>query len=92
VGSRQLSGCSERTKDQDTQPLVFVEVGNRSRIHERTISLRFLGKILRFLRLEVFMDFLEGGAAFYQAFLLSPLQCIVTHLINCKRLREFEEI
>jgi hypothetical protein len=41
------------------------------------------------------MDFLnhrEGGVVFYQVFLLSPLQCTVTHYRNCKRLREFEEI
>ena len=39
------------------------------------------------------MDFLnhrEGGVALYQFFLLSPLQCKVTHYRNCKRLREFE--
>ncbi len=39
------------------------------------------------------MDFLnhrEGGLVFYQVFFLSPLQCIVTHYRNCKRLREFE--
>jgi hypothetical protein len=29
---------------------------------------------------------------FYQVFLLSPLQCTVTHNKNCKRLRKFEEI
>jgi hypothetical protein len=28
----------------------------------------------------------------YQFFLLSPLQCTVTHYRNCKRLDEFEEI
>ncbi len=41
------------------------------------------------------MDFLkhgEGGVVFYQVFLLSPLQCTVTHYRNCKRLHEFEEI
>ncbi len=49
---------------------------------ERTLSLGFLGIIFRVLRLVVF----------YQVFLLSPLQCTVMHCINCKRLREFEEI
>jgi hypothetical protein len=41
------------------------------------------------------MDFLnqkEGCMVFYQVFLLSPLQCTVTHYKNCKRLREFEDI
>ncbi len=41
------------------------------------------------------MDFLnhrKGGMVFYQVFLLSPLQCTVTEVKNCKRLREFEEI
>jgi hypothetical protein len=32
------------------------------------------------------------GVVFYQAFLLSPLQCTVMHHRNCKRLLEFEEI
>jgi hypothetical protein len=47
--------------------------------------------LLRVFRLEVSgMDFLnhrKGG----MVFLLSPLQCTVTHYRNCKRLREFEE-
>ncbi len=41
------------------------------------------------------MDFLnhgEGGVVFYQVFLRSPLQCILTDCRNCKRLREFEGI
>ncbi len=41
------------------------------------------------------MDFLnhrEGDVVSYQVFLLSPVQCSVTHSENCKRLREFEEI
>jgi hypothetical protein len=50
----------------------------RSRLHERTISLRFLGIILRVLRLEVFcIDFLyhrEGGMVSYPVFFLSSLQ------------------
>jgi hypothetical protein len=49
----------------------------RSQIHEGTISLRFLGIIVRVLRLEVSVDFLnheEGGMVFYQVFLLSPFQ------------------
>ncbi len=48
------------------------------RIHERTISVRFLCIILRVLRLEVSVWISEtigkGGVVFYQAFLLSPLQ------------------
>ncbi len=42
------------------------------------------------------MDFLyhrEGGMVFYQVFLLSPLQCMVTEPVEIgKRLCEFEEI
>jgi hypothetical protein len=53
----------------------------RSRIHERTISLSFLGIILRNLRLLSFcMEHRKGGLVFYQVFLLSPLQCTVTEL------------
>jgi hypothetical protein len=45
--------------------------------------MRFLGIILKVLRLEVsvYMGFLtrrEAGMVFYQVFLLSPLQCTVT--------------
>ncbi len=51
---------------------------NRSRIHEQTISLRFLGIILGGLRVEVsvwiFLNHRERGMVFYQVFLLSPLQ------------------
>ena len=53
------------------------EVGTRSRIHERTISLRFLSIILRVFRLEVsvwFVNRWEGGMIFYQVFLVSPWQ------------------
>ncbi len=32
------------------------------------------------------------SVVFNQVFLLSPLQCIVPHCRNCKRLHEFEEI
>jgi hypothetical protein len=39
-----------------------------------------------------FLNHWEGGVVCYQVFLLSPLQCTVTHYKNCKRLREFEEI
>ncbi len=61
-----------------------------SRIHERTIPLRFLGIILRVLRVEVSVWISKtigkgGGMVFYQVFLLSPLQCTVTEL---KKLRE----
>ncbi len=56
----------------------------KNRIHEHTISLKFLGIILRVLRLEVcVMDFInhrEGGMVFYQVFLHSPLQCTVSEL------------
>jgi hypothetical protein len=41
------------------------------------------------------MDFLnhkEVGLVFYQVFLLSHLECSVTHHRNCKRLRESEEV
>ncbi len=41
------------------------------------------------------MDFLnprKGGMIFYKFFLLSPLQCTVTHYRDCKGLREFEKI
>ncbi len=41
------------------------------------------------------MDFLnprKGGMVFYKFFLLSPLQCTVTHYRDCKGLSEFEEI
>ncbi len=40
------------------------------------------------------MDFLnhrKGGVVLNKFFLLSPLQCKVTHYRNCKRLCEFEE-
>jgi hypothetical protein len=53
------------------------EQQSRSRIHERTISLRFLGIIWRVLRdLRILYGFLkqrEGGMVFYPVFLLSPL-------------------
>jgi hypothetical protein len=39
-----------------------------------------------------FRNHRERDMVFYQVFLLSPLQCTVTELRNCKRLREFEEI
>ncbi len=39
-----------------------------------------------------FLKHREGGVVFYQVFLLSPLQCTVTHYKTCKRLREFKEI
>jgi hypothetical protein len=56
--------------------------------------MRFLGIVLRILRLEVSVCFLnhrEEGAVLYQVYLLSPLQS-VTHCRNCKRFREFIEI
>jgi hypothetical protein len=51
----------------------------RSRIHERTLSLEFLGMILRVLRfLDGFLKpYREGHMVFYQVFLLSLLQCTV---------------
>jgi hypothetical protein len=39
-----------------------------------------------------FLNHRERGMVFYQVFLLSPLQCTVTHYRISKRLREFEEI
>jgi hypothetical protein len=56
--------------------LLLMTVKEKNRTHESTISLRFLEIILRFLRLEVCIGFLnhrEGGMVFYQVFLLSPL-------------------
>jgi hypothetical protein len=65
------------------------------RIHERTFSLRFLGIILRVLKLEVSVWISQtigmGVWFFIRGFLLSPLQCTVTAL-ETKRLREFEEV
>jgi hypothetical protein len=50
----------------------------RSQIHDHTISLRFLGIILRVLRREVSvwisLNHREEGMVFYQVFLLSTLQ------------------
>jgi hypothetical protein len=79
---------------------------SRSRIHERTILLRFLGIILRVLRLEVpvwISETIGKGAWFSIRFSSCPLQCTVTELYKyvrglsefeeiCKRLCEFEEI
>ncbi len=61
----------------------------RSRIHERTITLRLLGIILRGLRLEVSVwisKFIGKGVRFSIRFSSLLLYR------NCKRLREFEEI
>ncbi len=69
---------------------------SRSRIHEHTISLRFLEKIWRVLRLEVsewfFYNHREGGMVSirFSSFLLFSLQKL--NWRNCKRLQEFEEI
>ncbi len=52
----------------------------RSRIHDLTILLRFLGIILRVLRLMGFLNHMEGGMVLYQVFLNSPLQYTVTEL------------
>ncbi len=40
------------------------------------------------------LNYSKGGDIVFrfQVFLLSPLQCTVTHCGNCKRLSEFEEI
>jgi hypothetical protein len=65
-GSRHATSC-----------LVFVEVGNRSRIHERPISLRSLGIILRFLRLEDSVWISWNGVRFpirFSPFLLYSVQ------------------
>ncbi len=72
-----------------------VKILNRSRIHEHTIFLRFLGIILRISDLRFLYGFLnkEGGMVFYQVFLLSPLQCTVTFTIEMhKTFLDFEEI
>ncbi len=61
----------------------------RSRIHERTITLRLLGIILRGLRLEVSVwisKTIGKGVWFYIRF------SSVLLYRNCKRLRVFEEI
>ncbi len=58
----------------DKEPFSWY-VQYRSEIHELIISLRFLGIILRVLRLEV--SLWAGGLVFYQVFLISPLQCRV---------------
>jgi hypothetical protein len=39
-----------------------------------------------------FLNHMEGGVVFWQVFLLSSLQCTITHSRNSKRLRDFEEI
>jgi hypothetical protein len=39
-----------------------------------------------------FLNHMDGSVVFQQAFLLSPLQCTVTHCRNCKSFLEFEEI
>ncbi len=68
---------------------------NWSRIHQHTISSRFMGIILRVLQTwgfsMVFLNQRKGAVVFYQFFLLSHWQCTVTKCRNCKRLREFEE-
>ncbi len=67
----------------------------RSRIHEGTISLRFLGIILRVLRLKVSAWSSETAgkrvwfSIRFSSFLYSVQQL---NCRNCKRLREFEEI
>jgi hypothetical protein len=70
-----------------------------SRVHERTISFRFLGIILRVLRLEVsvWMDFLNHREEELYVFLSGfppfsfySIQQLTSR--NCKRLRDFEEI
>jgi hypothetical protein len=69
--------------------LLVVMIGYRTRIHERTITLRFLGIILRVLRLEVsvWISYTIGKGVWFSirfsSFLLYR---------NCKRLREFVEI
>jgi hypothetical protein len=51
-----------------------------------------MGIILRVLRLEVsvLISYTLGKGVWF-FFLLSPLQCTVTHYRNCKRLHEFEK-
>jgi hypothetical protein len=59
--------------------------------------LRFLGILLRFLRLEVsvwFLNHREGGLVFYQVYINSTVEiCNRLHEFKeiCKRFREFEE-
>jgi hypothetical protein len=57
---------------------IYKNNNNNKEKMSNTVLMRFLGIILRVLRLEVFcMDFLnhrEGGMVFYQVFLLSPFQ------------------
>ncbi len=79
-------------KHRCQQPLkthIHINEEYRSRIHERTILSRFLGIILRVLRLQClciqFLGHRERGMVFYQVFLLSPLHCTVTEL---KKLEE----
>jgi hypothetical protein len=61
----------------------------RSRIHERTITLRLLGIILRGLRLEVsvWISKTKRKGVWFSIRFSSLLL-----YRNCKRLREFEEI
>jgi hypothetical protein len=59
-------------------------IDDRSQILERSTSLRFLGIILRVLRLEVSVWISQtigkGSMVFYHVFLLSFLQCRATEL------------
>jgi hypothetical protein len=68
----------------------------RSRIHERTILLRFLGMILRTLRLEVSLYISETiGKGVWFSFRFPPFSFTVNcnwTVEICKRLREFEDI
>jgi hypothetical protein len=53
-------------------------IDDGSQIHERSVSLRFLGIILRVLRLD--LNHREGDVLFCHVFLLSFLQCKATEL------------
>jgi hypothetical protein len=46
-------GCIHRGRQRPMHLLSSIEIHSRSRIHERTITLRFLGITLKVLRLEV---------------------------------------
>jgi hypothetical protein len=63
-------------------------------LDKRTVSLRFLGIILRFLRLEVSRWISYGKKVWFSIrfSFLSPLQSTATELKKLKTLREFEEI
>jgi hypothetical protein len=83
--NRWVGGGLDDSQKQRQSLQSFYAQDCRSRIHGRTISLRFLsGHNLESSQTWGFcMDFLnhgQGGIVFYQVFLLSPVQCTVTEL------------